>query len=120
MLECHGRLMKLHRGVGTVRAPTRDGPACGRSLRGWVSSLLGDAFGVAGSWDQPRVIKHSSVSWPLRHRGRLASTRSLERRTAGCVLFVTCYLLRFHAKPPRLGECPVKSGQCTSLDAYGV
>ena len=33
------------------------------------------------------------VSWPLRHRGRLACTRSLERRTAGCVLFVTCYLL---------------------------
>ena len=32
------------------------------------------------------------VSWPLRHRGRLACTRSLERRTAGCVLFVTCYL----------------------------
>ena len=31
---------------------------------------------------------------PLRHRGRLACTRSLERRTAGCVLFVTCYLLR--------------------------
>ena len=29
------------------------------------------------------------VSWPLRHRGRLACTRSLERRTAGCPL---CYL----------------------------
>ena len=26
-------------------------------------------------------------------------TQSLERRTAGCVLFVTCYLL--HAKPVR-------------------
>ena len=39
------------------------------------------------------------VSWPLRHRGRLACTRSLERRTAGCVLFVTCYLFT-----PRCGR----------------
>ena len=36
---------------------------------------------------------NSTVSWPLRHRGRLACTWPLERRTAGCVLFVTCYLL---------------------------
>ena len=33
------------------------------------------------------------VSWPLRHRGRFACTWPLERRTAGCVLFVTCHLL---------------------------
>ena len=33
------------------------------------------------------------MSWPLRHRGRFACTWPLERRTAGCVLFVTCYLL---------------------------
>ena len=41
---------------------------------------------------------------PLRHRGRLACTRSLERRTAGCVLFVTCYLL-----PTQLRTCTNRS-----------
>ena len=37
--------------------------------------------------------EYTTVSWPLRHRGRFACTWPLERRTAGCVLFVTCYLL---------------------------
>ena len=31
------------------------------------------------------------VSWPLRHRGRLACTRSLERRTAGSRVCPLCY-----------------------------
>ena len=44
---------------------------------------------TAYAWSQ----RDGDHSWPLRHRGRLACTRSLERRTAGCVLFVTCYLL---------------------------
>ena len=45
------------------------------------------------------------VSWPSRHRGRLACTRSLERRAAGCVLFVTYYLLGASSAPSSNLNC---------------
>ena len=57
----------------------------GRTLR---------ATGSAGSFVTAWLLEptvNSTVSWPLRHRGRFACTWPLERRTAGCVLFVTCY-----------------------------
>ena len=53
------------------------------------------------------------VSWPLRHRGRLACTRSLERRTAGCVLFVTCYLL---PEEEKAAQKEAKEGPCRARD----
>ena len=64
--------------------------------------------------------------------GRLACTRSLERRTAGCVLFVTCYLLFATCRDltRRLGEpsggrhkslhCPLATNEKTADSRYPV
>ena len=69
--------------------------------------------------DQRRLLGPTAatprVSWPLRYRGRLACTRSLERRTAGCVLFVTCYLLPTPSQiASRIVRCSSSLGRWTA------